>query len=160
MGLIGLVKPQVMGGYAEAVMGEPWRYQAVHVYRETGNFAVFAHLGGGIYERIGNFGNGPDAVEYGMVIGVYHSLPLRVYLSADNYGEETGNSDRDVAQWYTVALGEAERRELVGAANCVGGNTKMWNRLTLDAQAAVKARRLQVITIGLRMAAAIAATGR
>jgi hypothetical protein len=147
---------QVFGGFAEKVMANPWQYQAVHVYPEDVYFAVFAHLGGGIYERIGNFDNAPDAVAYGMLIGVYYSLTLRLYIDADNPGEWTGNSVQDIAQWYTCALSESDRRAIVGAANCSNGLAKDWQRLTLDGQAAVKAKRLQVVTIGLRYAAALA----
>jgi hypothetical protein len=60
-----------------------------------------------------------------------------------------------VAQWYTLA-GECERREVIGAANLERGLCKPWGRLTYEAQVAVKARRVQVITTGLRMAADIA----
>lgn len=147
------------GGFAEEIMQKPWRYQAIHVYAEDSNFAAFAHMGGGIFERIGNFDNAPDAVAYGMLIGAYYSLPLRVFVDADNPGELTGNAVQDVAQWYECALSEVERRAIVGAANCCNGLTKNWQRLTVDAQMAVKARRLQVVTIGLRYAAALATKG-
>jgi hypothetical protein len=150
---------KVYGGFAEKIMVRPWQYQAIHVYPEDSYFAVFAHLGGGIYERIGNFETAPDAVAYGMMIGFYHSLPLRLYIDADNLGETTGNSERDIVQWYTCALSEADRRAIVGAANCSNGLAKNWTRLTFDAQMAVKAKRLQVVTIGLRYAAALATQG-
>jgi hypothetical protein len=165
-------------GYAETIMLHPSLYDAVEVHgvrdlqepdrvEKHGTicevddddpqfFSVYAHLREGGCECIGDFETAADAVAYGMLIGCHYSLPMSIYFDRENRGETTGNSERDVAQWYVAAATEAERREMVGSVNCERGLAKSWNRLTFEGQTEVKARRLHVITTGLRLAADLA----
>jgi hypothetical protein len=159
------------GGYAETIMDYPALYDAIEVQGvskdedeicEVDNdnpqfFSTYAHLREGGVECIGDFATAADALEYGLGIAGRYSWPLHIFVKGCE--ETVPNDERAVAQWYTLA-GECERREVIGSDNIERGLTKPWGRLTYEAQVAVKARRLAVITTGLRMAADIAKGGR
>jgi hypothetical protein len=114
-------------------------------------FSVYAHLKEGGVECIGDFETYHAAAAYGMEIATKYGWPLYTY-SATNGKEETRNDERTVVQWTYFGMSTASLRELVGPNNVRDGVLKNWSQLTSEAKAAIKAKRIEIITEGLKLA--------
>ncbi|RZU28955.1 hypothetical protein [Edaphobacter modestus] len=172
---------QLWGGYAESIIKDPEFYDALELhgvrniledeYAAAGKgynattegtqcevddenpqfFSIYAHMYDGGVECIGDFETYHAAAAYGMEIATEYGWPLYTY-SATNGKEETRNDESAIVQWTHFGMSTASFRELVGPNNVRDGVMKNWSLLTSEAKEAIKAKRIEVVAEGLKLA--------
>ncbi len=73
----------------------------------------------------------------------------REIIAAGHRREE----ERETGQWYTCAMSEAERQEVIGRSRLSYGLAPSWDNLTEISKEAIRAKRRNVIAEGKRIAA-------
>ncbi|MGO8792900.1 MAG: hypothetical protein ACLQVL_36695 [Terriglobia bacterium] len=71
----------------------------------------------------------------------------REIIAAGHRREE----EKETAQWYTCAMSEAERQEVIGRSRLSYGLAPSWDNLTEISREAIRARRRNVIAEGKRI---------
>lgn len=78
--------------------------------------------------------------------------------AGDRHTKETGTcfdcqreEEKETAQWYTCAMSEAERREVIGRSRLSYGLAPSWNNLTEISKEAIRAKWRNVMAEGKRI---------